>query len=63
MTLKQIKTAKVHKNALARVYELMQREPRAGSPEADELEKLAFLVSEYEEEHFPVPPPEDTSDR
>jgi HTH-type transcriptional regulator/antitoxin HigA len=63
MTLKQIKTAKVHKNALARVYELMQQEPRAGSIEADELEKVALMVSDYEDKHFPVPPPEHTNNR
>lgn len=58
MKPKLIKTAKAHKTALARVYELMQQEPRAGSPEADELELLALLVEDYEDKHFPVPPPE-----
>lgn len=58
MKPKLIKTAKAHKTALARVYELMQQEPRAGSPEADELELLALLVEDYEDKNFPVPPPE-----
>lgn len=58
MKPKLIKTAKAHKTALARVYELVQQEPRAGSPEADELELLALLVEDYEDKHFPVPPPE-----
>ncbi len=58
MNPKLIKTAKAHKTALSRVYELMQQEPRAGSPEADELELLALLVEDYEDKHFPVPPPE-----
>lgn len=58
MKPKLIKTAKAHKTALARVYELMQQELRAGSPEADELELLALLVEDYEDKHFPVPPPE-----
>ncbi len=58
MKPKLIKSAKAHKTALARVYELLQQEPRAGSPEADELELLALLVEDYEDKHFPVPPPE-----
>ncbi|MCB0792313.1 MAG: transcriptional regulator [Flavobacteriales bacterium] len=58
MTAKLIKTKKEHQAALARVHALMQQRPASGSRGMDELELLALLVSEYEEEHFPIPPPD-----
>lgn len=63
MKAELINTAKEHTAALARVYELVQQDPRAGSLEAEELEKLALLVSDYEDKYFPVPPPEHTNNR
>lgn len=57
MNIKPIRTKKEHKAALARVYELMEAEPADGTPELDELELLAMVVEEYEDEHTPVLPP------
>jgi len=57
MKIKPIRTKKEHKAALARVYELMERDPAEGTPELDELELLAMVVEEYEDEHEPVLPP------
>ena len=54
--LKLIKTKKDHEAALERIYELMQRNVKAG-PLSDELEALSILVEAYEEKHYPVPPP------
>ncbi|MCB0789787.1 MAG: transcriptional regulator [Flavobacteriales bacterium] len=58
MKAKLIKTRKEHKAAVARVHELMEKQPASGSADMDELELLALLVSEYEEEQFPIPPPD-----
>lgn len=58
MKAKVIKTRKEHEATLARVYDLMQKEPKRGSPELDELELLALVVADYEDKNFPVPPPD-----
>lgn len=55
--LKPVKTNKEYNAALARVYELMQKELKAGSKLSDELEVLSILVEAYEKEHYPIPPP------
>ncbi|MDP4265584.1 MAG: transcriptional regulator [Bacteroidota bacterium] len=55
--LKPIKTKKEYETALARVYELMQKELKAGSKLSDELEVLSILVEAYEKKHYSVPPP------
>lgn len=55
--LKPIKTNKEYDAALARVYELMQKDLKAGSKLSDELEVLSILVEAYEKKHYPIPPP------
>ena len=55
--LKPVKTNKEYNADLARVYELMQKELKAGSKLSDELEVLSILVEAYEKEHYPIPPP------
>jgi HTH-type transcriptional regulator/antitoxin HigA len=55
--LKLIKTKKDHEAALVRIYELMQKNLKAGSALSDELEALSILVEAYEEKHYPIPPP------
>src|SRR6266498_967289 len=55
--LKLIKTKKDHEAALARIYELMQKNLKAGSALSDELEALSILVEAYEDKHYPIPPP------
>ena len=55
--LKPIKTKKEYGAALARVYELMQKDHKAGSKLSDELEILSILVEAYEKEYYPIPPP------
>jgi HTH-type transcriptional regulator/antitoxin HigA len=55
--LKPIKTKKEYDAALARVYELMQKDVKAGSKLSDELEVLSILTESYEKEHYPIPPP------
>jgi HTH-type transcriptional regulator/antitoxin HigA len=55
--LKPIKNNNQYEDALARVYELMQKNIRPDSKESDELEILSILVKEYEYRHYPIPKP------
>ena len=55
--LRPIKNNKHYKDALARVYALMQKDIKTDSKESDELEILSILVKEYENEHYPIPKP------
>ena len=56
MQPKVIKTEAEYQVALARVAELMDAQP--GSPDEQELELFALLVEQYEQEHFPIAPPD-----
>lgn len=56
MSIKPIRTKADYKAALKRVEELMDARP--GTPEDDELDVLATLVDVYEEERFPIDPPD-----
>jgi len=56
MQPKVIKTEAEYEAALARVAELMDAQP--GSPDEQELELFALLVEQYEQEHFPIAPPD-----
>jgi len=55
--LKPIKNNAQYEDALARVYELMQKDLKPESKDSDELEVLSILVKEYELDHYPVPKP------
>ncbi len=55
--LKVIKTKKDHKEALDRIYKLMQKDLKPDSSSSQELEVLSILVEKYEEENFPIGPP------
>jgi len=54
--VKIIKTEKEYEAALARIEQLMNSVP--GSPQEEELELLALLVSKYEDERYPISPPD-----
>jgi HTH-type transcriptional regulator/antitoxin HigA len=56
MTIHPIRTKADHDAALARIEVLWDAEP--GTPEHDEIEVLAILVSAYEDEHWPILPPD-----
>jgi HTH-type transcriptional regulator/antitoxin HigA len=55
--LRPVKNNKQYEDALARIYGLMQKSIKTGSPQSDELEVLSILVKQYEIEHYPVPKP------
>ena len=56
LTMDTTLTADEHRAALERVNELM--DAKAGTPEFEELKRLAKLVSEYEQIHYPIPEPD-----
>src|ERR1700753_1477569 len=55
--LRPIKNNVQYEEALARVYELMQKNLKPESKDSDELEVLSILVKDYELDHYPVPKP------
>lgn len=56
--LKPIKTEEDYDNAILRVNELLDINPEPHSDEDDELEILSTLVEVYEDEHYPIFPPD-----
>jgi len=56
MNVKPIRTEEEYRAALARLEEIWNAEP--STPESDELDVLAVLVEAYEDEHFPMDPPD-----
>ena len=49
-----IKTEDQYEQALAHVYDLMQKDLIENSIEFDELKELGVLVQAYEKEHYPI---------
>ncbi len=56
--LKIIKTPEEHQAALERLELLMDADPSEGTKEADELEVLALLIEQYEQQHYPLDRPD-----
>ena len=56
MTIKPIRNDTDHAVALARIEALWNAEP--GTPENDEFDVLAVLVSDYENKRWPILPPD-----
>jgi HTH-type transcriptional regulator/antitoxin HigA len=56
--IKLIKTKHDHEQALARLMDLMDIDVAPNSAESDELDVLAMLIEKYEQEMFPIDPPD-----
>ncbi len=54
---KIIKTDADYQSALARLENLLDKNPRADSPDSDEAELLTLLIQDYESRHFEFSPP------
>lgn len=52
------KTDEQYEEALALVEELMDLDPEPGTGDADKLELLILLISNYEKKHFPMEMPD-----
>lgn len=55
MTTKVLKTDAEYKTALAEAHRLVALDPASGTGDANKLELLALLLSDYEVKHFPLP--------
>jgi len=58
MTPKVIKTEADYELALSALAELMEREPEAGSVDAEQIELLAVLIRDYEGKHYTIEAPD-----
>jgi HTH-type transcriptional regulator/antitoxin HigA len=56
MDIKPIRTQRDYKAALAQIERLFDSKP--GTPDGDRLEVLATLVEAYEQQHYPMLPPD-----
>lgn len=56
MNIRPIKTDADYQIALQRVDALLQAQPN--TPEGDDLDILATLITAYEEQHYPILPPD-----
>ena len=56
MDVKVIKTEQDYEQALKRLEEIF--EAPVDSPEGDEAELLSILIEKYEDEHYPIGPPD-----
>lgn len=56
MKLKPIRTESDYQEALAQIEAIFDTQP--GTPEGDLLEVLTILVEAYEEEYYPIAPPD-----
>lgn len=56
-TIYPVHNDKEHRQALARLTQLLEADPAADTDAAAELEVLATLVEKYEAEHFGIAPP------
>lgn len=56
MNLRPIKTENDYRAALAEIEGILQAEPE--TPEGDRLDILTLLVESYEEQHYPILPPD-----
>lgn len=55
--IKLIKTEEEYQSSLSVLDTLMERDPAPGTPEANKLELLAFLIKAYEDSNYPIVPP------
>lgn len=55
---KLIKTDPEHEQALERLMALMERNPERDTAEANELDLLALIIEHYEQENYPIDPPD-----
>jgi HTH-type transcriptional regulator/antitoxin HigA len=56
MDITPIRSEADYESALERIEEIWDAE--SGTPESDELDVLSILVEDYEEKHYPIPPPD-----
>ncbi len=58
MDIHPIRTKADYKAALALASTLVDKDPKAGTPDGDRLDVLATLIQAYEALHYPIPAPD-----
>ncbi len=58
MEIRLVKTVRQHRQYLAEISKLMEKDPSPHSAEGARLELLAKLVEDYEKVHFPIAKPD-----
>lgn len=58
MDIRPIRTKADYKAALALASKLVDKDPKAGTPDGDRLDVLATLIQAYEAQHYPIPAPD-----
>jgi HTH-type transcriptional regulator/antitoxin HigA len=61
MDIRPIRTEADYDAALKEIEQYFDREPEIGSPSADRFDILAALIGAYEQEHWPIEPPDAVS--
>ncbi len=56
--IKVIKTESEYNNALKMAEELIDKDPKSGTPDANKLELLSLLIEKYEDTHYYIDPPD-----
>lgn len=57
MNIRPIKNESDHQRAMAELMACLEKEPAAGTDDADYADVLATLIGAYEDEHYPAEPP------
>jgi len=58
MDIRPIRTKADYKAALALASRLVDKDPKAGTPDGDRLDVLATLIQAYEAQRYPIPAPD-----
>jgi HTH-type transcriptional regulator/antitoxin HigA len=58
MEVRPIRSEADYDAALKEIEQYFDQEPKPGSPEADRFDILAALIGAYEQEHWPIEPPD-----
>ena len=57
-TIKPIRSEEDYDRAIARINQLLDLNPQPGTDDDNELDVLSTLVEVYEDEHYPILPPD-----
>lgn len=58
MEIKLIRNKTQYRAALKAVEPFFDKEPKAGTPEADQFEVMLLLIEDYEKKHYPIAAPD-----
>lgn len=58
VTVNTIRSERDYKRALAEIETLVDQDPPSGSAAAARLDVLGAVLAAYEQEHYPIPPPD-----